>query len=106
MNEAAKTVTSAGVPGCAEAALHGIAQRLLWWQPAVVSLKQPARLIVQVMALGTWKDVRTVWGIFGDEAMREALRQAPPGVFDLRSWTYWHHVFGWLPVPPLPRRNL
>ncbi len=106
MNEAAKVVAGAEAPKCADAALLSIAQRLLWWQPPAVSLSQRRRFIAQVMALGTWRDVRTVWHAFGDEAFREALHEAPPGVFDLRSWSYWHHVFRLLPVPPLPRRKL
>jgi hypothetical protein len=106
MNEVAKVPAGADGSECADEALQHIAQRLLWWQPPAVSLKQPKRFIAQVMALGTWKDVRTAWRVFGEEAFQEALRQAPPGVFDPRSWTYWHHVFRWLPVPPLPKREL
>jgi len=106
MKEAANALASADGPGWAEETLRSVAERLLWWQPPAVSLKQPRRLIAQVMALGTWADVRAVWRAVGDEAFQEVLRDAPPGVFDPRSWSYWHHVFGLLPVPPLPRRNL
>jgi hypothetical protein len=106
MNEAAKVAICGGEPHRAGEALHSIARRLMWWQPPAVSLQQPRRFIAQVMALGTWTDVRTAWRAFGEGAFQEALREAPPGVFDPRSWIYWHHVFRWLPVPPLPRRSL
>jgi hypothetical protein len=106
MQKVANALVSAGGPGRAEETLCSIAERLLWWQPPAVSLKQPRRLIAQVMALGTWTDVRAVWRAVGDEGFQEVLRDAPPGVFDLRSWSYWHHVFHQLPVPPLPRRKL
>jgi hypothetical protein len=106
MNAAASASTSAGPPAGETEAVRRIARRLLWWQPPEVSLQQPKRLLAQVMTLGAWEDVCTARRIFGEEAFKEALREAPPGVFDARSWTYWHSVFRWLPVPPLPQRKL
>ncbi len=88
MNEVATAAAGAGGSECADEAVQNIAQRLLWWQPPAVSLKQPRRFIAQVMTLGTWNDVRTTWRVFGEEAFREALRQAPPGVFDLHSSSF------------------
>ncbi len=41
----------------------------------------------------------------GDEALRDALRNAWPGIFDPRSWSYWHTVLGMLPVPPMRVRQ-
>ena len=38
-------------------------------------------------------------------AIGPALRAAPPGVFDRRSWAYWHTVLEVLPTPPLPKRQ-
>jgi len=87
-------------------ALLGIARRLIWWMPPEEALEYPVRFLAQVMTLGTWDDMRIVRSVVGEEAMRAVLRDAPPGVFDLRSWHYWRHVFGIDPVPPLPRRQL
>lgn len=42
----------------------------------------------------------------GDEDLREALDRAPPGIFDPRSWSYWHLVLDRWPPPPLPERKL
>ena len=84
--------------------IQRIAAKLLWWQKPSLSLARPARFLMQVMTLGTWRDVQTVGGIFGWESFREALVHAEPGVFDPRSWTYWHGRFG-LPVPTLPQRS-
>jgi len=81
------------------------AKKLMWWQDPSVSLARPARFIMQVMTLGTWSDVQSVREVFGWEAFREALLKAEPGVFDKRSWVYWHAVFG-LPERDLPRRSL
>ena len=100
------TTQAGGVLGDESDALRTIAERLIWWQPPADSLRQPRRFLAQVMVLGNWDDVQVARRTFGDAAFREVLHDAPPGVFDLRSWTYWHHVFGLLPVPPLPRRRL
>jgi hypothetical protein len=104
------TVTEAVDSGVAQEAdsqaLHRIADRLMWWQSAAESLERPRRFIAQVMVLGNWDDMQTTRRAFGDDALRETLRAAPPGIFDLRSWTYWHQVFRLLPVPPLPQRKL
>ena len=85
--------------------LLNIARRLIWWLPAEEALEWSARFLAQVMTLGTWNDVQSVRAQVGDERFRQTLTDAPPGVFDLRSWHYWHHVFGIKPVPPLPRRR-
>ena len=59
-----------------------------------------------MLALGTWDDVRAVWGAYGEDALKAALGSAPPGVLDERSWHFWNLVFGRTPVPPMPRRTL
>lgn len=85
--------------------LRPVAAALMWWQPPEVSLSQPARFLAQVMVLATWRQVQTVRAVCGWEAFREVLDHAPPGVFDRRSWSYWHAFFG-LPERPLPTRAL
>ena len=82
-----------------------IAKALCWWQPPEESLANPRRFLAQVMTLGTWDEVQTVREILGRDAFRDALIHAPPGVFDPRSWAYWHAVFG-LPEAEMPRRSL
>jgi hypothetical protein len=85
--------------------LKRIARELFWWQTPEVSLANPCRFLAQVMALGTWQEVQLVRDAFGWDAFRDALRNAPAGVFDPRSWAYWHNFFG-LPEAELPRRSL
>lgn len=84
--------------------LAHIAQRMIWWESPEISLGRPARFIMQVMTLGTWEDVQFVQGVYGKESFKEALLNAEPGVFDIKSWTYWHAVFG-LAEGPLPKRT-
>jgi hypothetical protein len=90
----------------ASAPLRAIAGKLLWWKTEEEALADPIRLVCQIMTLGTWSDVLLARPELGDEAFQAALGQAPPGVFDARSWNYWHLVFGLIPVPPLPARRL
>jgi len=85
--------------------LNKIAARLIWWQEPAVALANSSRFLAQVMTLATWREVQSVKSALGWDAFRDALRAAPPGVFDARSWIYWHGFFG-LPVPEMPRRSL
>ena len=40
-----------------------------------------------------------------DEELAEAIIDAPPGIFDPRSWAYWNLKIGRYPAPPMPRRT-
>jgi hypothetical protein len=83
--------------------LKRIAAKMIWWQPAEVSLGQPRRLLGQVMTRGDWPEVVACKNAFGWDAFREALVNAEPGLFDIKSWVMWHHFFK-LAVPELPKR--
>ena len=86
--------------------MRAIARKLLWWKTEEEALADRGRLVCQIMTLGSWDDVLLAREELGDETFKKALRNAPPGVIDRRSWNYWHLVFGITPVPPLPRRRL
>ena len=45
-------------------------------------LKDPDRLIAQVMNLSTFDDARLVEASFGKDRLRRVLRNAAPGQFD------------------------
>ncbi len=85
--------------------LFRVAGRLLWWISPDEALKDPMRLVAQVMSLGSWNDVETVERIWGEEVFRAVMDDAPPGLFTARRWNYWHVRLGRLPAPPLPRRS-
>lgn len=85
--------------------LKQLAKKLLWWQEPEVSLANPRRFLMQVMTLGSWKEVEEMREAFGSDAFRDALVNAEPGVFDAKSWSYWHVVFG-IPERPLPQKIL
>jgi hypothetical protein len=87
-------------------ALLSVAHRLIWWLPPEEALAYPLRFLAQVMTLGTWDDIQNVRAELGPECFQGVLQDPPAGVFDQRSWHYWHHVFGIWEVPDLPRRNI
>ena len=86
--------------------VHYVAQKLIWWQQPAETLKNPLRLVAQVMTLGTWEDVKTAQAAFGKTIFQAVLENPPAGVFDPASWVYWHNVFGIHPIPPLPMRKV
>jgi hypothetical protein len=83
-----------------------LARRYVWWESPETTLTRSDLLLCQLMQLGTAEDVRTARGMLGDEAFRAALRSAPPGVLDDRSWNFWHLVLLGQAPPPLPSRPL
>ena len=84
--------------------LAAIARRVCWWESVAVTLENTPLFLCRIMALGTWEDISIALDHYGRHAFREALQNVPPGLFDARSWHYWHCRLGLLPVPPLPQR--
>lgn len=83
-----------------------IARRVFWWGNPEEWVQNSHRLAAQVMTYGDWEDTTFTLEILGDEAFQNVLRDPPPGVFDLKSWTFWHVHYHMPAVPPLPIRKL
>ncbi len=86
--------------------LTQLARRTIWWKTPEEALQDRPRLLAQIMASGTWRDVELARRHWDKDEFAAVLRNPPTGVFDLRSWAYWHTVLHFTPVPPLPRRRL
>jgi hypothetical protein len=86
--------------------LEHVAKRLFSWKSPAEALSDPIRFLAQVMTYGMVEDILAAKRHFSDNAFREVLANPPAGVFDPRSWHYWHLVFGISPVPELPRRQI
>jgi hypothetical protein len=86
--------------------LLNVARRVVWFQEPAETLADPVQFLAHVMTYGTIEDLAALEGIVGPEDFAEALRRAPPGVFDERSWAYWHLPHGDRPAPPLPVRAM
>ena len=87
-------------------ALEMVASRLFWWKTPAEALADPTRFLAQVMTYGSIEDLSVVERLFPESSFREVLSNPPAGVFDPRSWAYWHVRFGLRVPAELPRRKL
>lgn len=94
------------MPEAYPAGLRDVAAKLFWWKCPDEALADERRFLAQAMTFGSWADMQVVSSRYGEGALRAVLADAPPGVFERRSWAYWHARFAIEPVPPLPRRRL
>ena len=83
-----------------------VAKRMVWFKPPEETLRDPVLFLNHVMTWGTVDDIGVARSCFDEDDFRDALRRAHPGIFDPRSWAYWHLVLGMDPAPPLPERRL
>lgn len=83
-----------------------VARRVVWFQPPEATLRDPVLFLNHAMTYGTIEELRTIRSHFGDHELRAALRNAHPGIFNGRSWSYWHLMLDLGPPPPLPRRRI
>ncbi len=85
-------------------ALLEVARRVVWFRGPVETLADPVFFLAHVMTYGTISDLAVLRELAGEEEFCEVLDNAPPGVFDRRSWAYWNLKCGRVPAPPLPAR--
>jgi hypothetical protein len=83
-----------------------IAQRVIWFEAPNQALAITPRFLAYGMTYGNHADIEIVRQHRLDDEQREALDQAPPGIFDPRSWAYWNLKLGRYPTPPMPERLL
>ena len=83
-----------------------MASKYVWWQEAQQTLEDPCLLAAQIMTLGTLEDVQWLLGRMSRDALRHVLREPPIGIFNARSWRFWHLQLRVSPIPPLPARPL
>lgn len=61
------------------------------------------------MNLGDLKDVLRLEEVLGQNVFLDAIENAQPGWYSLRSWAFWNHRLGLVEgdvVPDIPRRHL
>ena len=88
--------------------LKRFAAKYVWWKTPDEALRQPGRVVAQVMNIGDYDDVQLLAACVGDNYLREELTHADIGQFNERSWAYWHYRLGLAKpggVPPMPRRR-
>ncbi len=65
--------------------LRPLAAQLIWWQPAEDSLRNPDRVIAQVLDLGTFEAGQRLRQVLGDRRLAQVLQRAEAGWFSPRS---------------------
>jgi hypothetical protein len=82
--------------------VEAVAQRVFWFEEPAKAIADPVRFLAYAMTYGSIADVTTLRRYLSDDDLREALSNAPPGIFDPRSWAYWNLMLGRYPTPPMP----
>jgi hypothetical protein len=85
--------------------LLAVAERVVWFKTPSDALADPVHFLAHVMTYGTIEDLRSIEATVTPRDFHEALENAPPGIFDARSWAYWNLKYGRTPAPPLPVRR-
>ncbi len=85
--------------------LLAVAERVVWFKPPAEALAATVHFLAHVMTFGTAEDLAALNGIVSIEDFRDVLDNAPPGIFDPRSWAYWNLKCGRSSAPPLPVRR-
>ena len=85
--------------------LLAVARRVVWFKPPTTTLADDVFFLNHLMVYGTLDDVAVARQRYDDDDFRWALRNAHPGIFDARSWAYWHARLGMGPAPARPVRE-
>jgi hypothetical protein len=86
--------------------VKAVARRVIWFEEPDQALSDPVRFLAYAMTFATHEDMQVIRRHVTDDELREALDNAPPGIIDPRSWSYWNLMVGRHPAPPLPTRAL
>ena len=63
-----------------------VARRVIWFEEPERALADPIQFLAHVMVFDTVEDLKALQGIVGKDEYRQVPEQAPPGIFDARSW--------------------
>ena len=83
-----------------------MARKYVWWQPPEATLADARLFLAQLMTIGTVDDVRRLLSVASADDLRSVLRESPVGIFNARSWSFWHLQLGFEAVSDLPVRRL
>jgi hypothetical protein len=70
--------------------LLNVARQVVWFREPEEALADPMYFLAHVMTYGTVEDLKALKGIVDEDDFRMVLENAPPGIFDPRSWAYWN----------------
>lgn len=87
------------------AGLAAVARRCIWFKKPADAIANPVQFAAYVLTYGTHEDVEELRKQLSDDDLQEVIENAPPGIFDARSWAYWNLMLGRYDAPPLPTRR-
>lgn len=85
---------------------EAIARRIVWFESPPQALSDPVRFMAYAFTYATHADMQVLRGFLDDEDLLDALRNAPPGIMDPRSWAFWNSRLGRWPPPAMPVRQI
>ena len=83
-----------------------VASHVVWFKTPKDTLSNPTHFLAYLMTYGMHEDIKIVKKYLSIKDFSEALKNAPPGVIDPRSWAYWNIMCDHIPIPPMPERKL
>ena len=81
-------------PARADADLTAIARRTIWFESPEKALTDRPRFLAYAFRYASAEDMAALRNTLGDEALRDELDCAPPGIIDARSRAYWELMLG------------
>ncbi len=99
------TTSMTGTPQQHSPELLAVAKRVVWFKSPAATLADDVFFLNYLMIYGTVEDLAVARPSYDDDDFRAALRNALPGIFDARSWAYWHARLDMGPAPPRPVRK-
>ena len=87
-------------------AVLAVAKRVVWFMTPRKAIEDQELFLAHLMIYGDLTDVTIIRRHLSLEDFGRALDNAPPGVFDRRSWVYWRLITGRDPDAPLPVRRI
>jgi hypothetical protein len=89
-----------------EKLLAELARRYVWWSDG--QGVDDDQVVVQIMELGTYDDIRRIEEVFSPEELRTVMMRAPAGALSERSWDFWRgrlRFAGCGAIPEAPPRR-
>jgi hypothetical protein len=84
--------------------LLDLASRVNWFEDSKDVVKNKYKFLNHIMVYGTLDDVKIMLKYYSLHDCKEALQNTQVGLYDYKSWHFWHIALGYDDVLPLPKR--
>lgn len=88
--------------------LYHLAHYVWWIDKKQVVNEEPLRVLANAMRYANNDDEYRLLYQFGENVLKEVLKEAQAGWFDEKNWNFWHLVLynTSRDIPPLPTRKI